>query len=152
MPDFNLTHTIREIADTTSLSDPREIAEKLVSMIPKDHIKAVLMQTLPTYVATTFSRDRLHSEAPKASKPRSSKVAAVRDDWKRRLNTPLVVGGTWKRFSDCTAADLYVVAASLRANAEQSMSKALYYETIADILEPDAVVASLEFDPTVAAA
>jgi len=145
--DFNVAKLVRHVIDTTSLSDPREIAQKVAGMVPRERRQSAIEQMLPVYVTQVASRDRmLHQVKPQQKG--SSKVQAVRDDWKRRLATPLLVGDAWKRFGECTAADLLAVAETLRTTADRTLQKASYYEEIAAALPDGAQVSSLPSDPT----
>jgi hypothetical protein len=104
------------------------------------------------YVRTQFTRDRMIPQSHDVSPVPSSKVAAVRSAWARRLETPVFVGSAWKRLGECTAEDLRVVASALRSQAEQAVVKADYYEALASSLPAGAVVSDLASDPLAVAA
>lgn len=152
MTDFNLRRLVGHVLTTTSLSDPREVASKVGEMIGREHREAAIEQMLPHYVLTVMSQGRMLGRQPVPGASPSSKVTRVREDWQKRLAIPLSVDGVWKRFGECTAADLRMVSASLRAAAAQTLAKADYYEQVAAALPAGAVVASLPGDPTEAAA
>lgn len=149
---MSLTQTVRQIMDTTSLSDPREIAAKLLADISPDEYRAALEEALPPFVRTALSRDRLAQTGSKSGPSRSGKLAAIRDHWERRLATPLLVNGAYKRFGECDASDLHMAAEALRADAARMTSKADYYDEIAAALPAGATVSALDADPTEAVA
>lgn len=151
MSEFSVSDCLRQVLETTSLSDPRAIAAEMLDRIPRAARGAVLAQVLPLWVQGQVSRRRLLSPVAAAPVP-SPKVAAVRDDWAVRLNTPLCVDGLWKRLADCTANDLRTVAASLRALAAKTAAKADYYVELADLVPAGGTVGMLTADPWGAAA
>lgn len=150
MSDFNLRRLVHHVAETTTLSDPRDIAAKVAEMVPREHRAAALSEALPVYVLRALSQERMLSPI-KSAETGSAKVAAVRDDWARRLAVPLSVAGIWKRFGECTVEDLRIVAADLRAVATKAAAKADYYDAVADALPAGARVDSLQTDPTAVA-
>ena len=157
---------IREVVATTSATEPQEIA-RLVQESIEDR-DAALAEMLPTYVRTVLSRVRMLGEpdafpayellsslpipAPAVTAaPTVTRASRIRTDWQARLDTPLRVGGAWKRLGDCTADDCRAVAASLRDRAEGLVSKADWYDRLATLLPSGATVATLSADEAVAA-
>lgn len=145
----NLSGLIRQVLADTDLSDPREVAAEVSRRLRgAAALRDALMEALPVYVRTQFTRDRLlPRDLDTAPVIVSSKVAAVRSDWQRRLETPVVVDGVWKRLGECTSADLLAVASALRVQAAQSVAKAEYYETLAAKVPAGGVVSDLAADP-----
>ena len=160
---MNTRERIQRLLDATELSSPHDVARALLNELDNtpdraDAYRGALIDVLPTYVSVEFSRARMLSpvaavvDADDAA-PRepvgSAKVAACRDDWAARKNTPVSLpGGTWKRLADCTATDLLAVAGKLREVADKTNAKAAWYETLADALPEGATVAALDADPT----
>ena len=125
---MTIQQMVRKVLEETALTEPTDVAEKILSMLTPDDYLPVLQETLPHYVGTMYTLDRM---AP-AVRPRgSAKVAGVREMWKRRLNTPVKVNGAWKRLGECDAFDLMSMADELRVLADKHLQKADYYEKIA---------------------
>ena len=147
---MNLRSLVHQVLTETSLSDPREVAVEVASRLRGPSLRAALLEALAVYVRVTFGRDRMLSQDSPAGA--SSKVAAVASDWARQVLTPVAVDGVWKRLGECTADDLRAIAASLRSMADQTLSKAEWYEDLASALPAGAVVADLDADPLAVAA
>lgn len=146
-----LTEYLRQVLATTKLSDPRSIAAEMLNRIPEESRADALAEVLAPWVQTAMSRRRMLNPVP-ISGSGSAKVDAVRSDWQARLNTPLNVGGEWKRLADCTADDLHQVAADLRVMADRLTSKADYYDDLAQHIPAGRTVGSLTADPVGVAA
>ena len=151
----SIKEAIRNVVDTTSLSDPDEVAAKVLSTLAPEDMAGAVADMLPQFVRYTFSQGRmLNAPRPEsASAPtRSSKVAAIRSAWSQRLDTIVNVGGIYKRFGECNREDVLTIAAGLRELAAQQEAKAHYYESIASALADGQTVAALKADPTEVAA
>lgn len=150
---MDLKTVVRQVLTETGLSDPHEVAAEVARRLRGPDVRAALAEALVVYVRVQFSRDRrLPQLGVSASQVVSSKVTACRDEWARRLQTPVGVGGVWKHLAECTADDLRVVAASLRRHAVQAAVKAEWYEALAASLPAGAVVGDLTADPVGVAA
>lgn len=145
-----LTLYLHQVLETTTFSDPRAIAEEMLTRIPEESRADALAEVLAPWVTTQMSRERMLRPAPLAGG--SSKVAAIRSDWQARLNTPLRVGDSWKRLADCSAADLRWVVADLRVRADRMIAKADYYADLADHIPAGGTVGMLAADPVGVAA
>ncbi|MGN8689856.1 hypothetical protein ACTND8_08130 [Atopobiaceae bacterium HCP3S3_F7] len=155
---------IRRLLDNTELSNPHDVAGALLNELDNtlpiaaraDLYRATLAEVLPTYVGVEFSRTRMLNPVavvvddvtPVREPAGSAKVAACRNDWNARKNTPVWLPNGWKRLADCTADDLLALAATLRDRAEKVAAKAAWYEALADALPEGATVAALDTDPT----
>lgn len=142
---------IREVLTSSSLSNPADVAAKVAEQIPDAQLRAALAEVLPSFVRTEFSRERMLSPVRHSGGP-SAKVAAIRDAWAARKQTPLKIGDEYKRLAECTAADLLVAASELRQRADAMLGKADYYEALAAALPPGATVDSFASDPVAVAA
>lgn len=135
---------IKNTLDNTDLADPHEVAVAVAAQIPPNAMGAALKEVLPVYIKVRYSLSRMKTSAQSAPRPAGSpKVALVRSAWERQKNTPLNVGGEWKRLGECTASDLLVVAEQLRTNAAKSIAKAEYYERLADAIPAGGTVNDL---------
>lgn len=155
---------IRYALENTTLTDPRDVAEEVLRLLDRacDHgagsaaYRDALAEVLPTYVGVEFSRTRMLNPVavvvddvtPVREPAGSAKVAACRNDWNARKNTPVCLPNGWKRLADCTAADLLTLAATLRDRAAKVAAKADWYEALAAALPEGATVAALDTDPT----
>jgi hypothetical protein len=155
----NLTSHLYAVLSGSALTEPRAIADELQRRIPRTERSSALTEALVAWVRVALSQRRMLPPQAIMGDPSgqttSAKVARVRHDWQARLQTPLLVGDTWKRLADCDAVDLRMVAHDLRARASQLVSKADWYEALADAVTeqgPGATVAALPGDPTEAVA
>ncbi len=153
-------------------SDPGIIATNVLELID-DRPFAALEIVLPVYVRSYLQQRRgIPQERPEpeddtvkvefeydlsddestpriksTSSARSTRVAAVKNDWLRQLQTPLYVGSEWKRLAECTSEDLLLVAGDLRKAAESNLTKAAYYENLAALVPEGKVLGDLEQNP-----
>jgi hypothetical protein len=161
MTDFNLRATIREVVESSGLTDPGDIAAKVAENVPQKLLRTVLADALRDVVRielhsyTSWRRpepEPNHGRSPSGS--RSAKVAAYRV-WARILRKPVAVeGNEWKAFGECGPEDLSFLAQDRRQNAAESLAAAERFEKYAAALEeagaetvadlPDAVIASIE--------
>lgn len=159
-----------------SVSEPNTIAVGVFERIEGDGLTDLALEiVLPIYIRSYLSQrrgipqergavtdDTTHVEfeydlsddesTPRiksTSSARSTRVAAVKNDWLRQLQTPLYVGDSWKRLADCTSDDLFLVAADLRRAAEGNLTKAAYYESLAAIIPEGSVLGDLTENPLV---
>lgn len=151
---------IREVLEETTLTEPHAVADEVIRRLPLNARAAALAEVLPTFVRTAFSRARMVTPEPlegagaptplKRKPQSSSKVAACRDDWAAKKQTPVLVGATWKRLGECTNVDLLLLADSIRARAAKMAAKADWYEMLAGSLAPGETVDGLDEMPEVA--
>lgn len=132
---LNLHALIREIADGSSLRGPREIAAKVAENIPTKHVRAALAEALVAYVREELTRARaIHPVTPAAgnvNSGRSSKVAAIRDAWRRTLAGQFHVGaGQWERLADCSYEQVAFLATERRDQAERNAAAADMFERL----------------------
>ena len=139
---------IRDVLDTTSLTDPREVAAKVIAALdPADYVHA-LEEALPEYVRTEMNRAGLLSpkvdvsDVPMPQLPaRSPRGDRLREYARRRLEVPIFVGdGQRKRLGDCTRDELLRHVAMLYDQVEKTSSKARWYERVAAAIPDGGVV------------
>ena len=148
---------IRYVLENTTLTHPRDVAGEVLRLLDRAHdqgeglaaYRDALAEALPTYVSVEFSRTRMlnpvvDDATPVREPAGSAKVAACRNDWDARKNTPVWLPRGWKRLADCTAADLLTLPATLRDRAAKVTAKAAWYEALADALPEGATVAALD--------
>lgn len=131
MSGFVLRHMVRDILADSDTADPGALADLVLAAIPRNQVRAALAQTLRLYVRQVISEERIGNAPSNVSpiKPSpSSKVAAIREGWQRRLDDRLHVGDSqWKLLRDCTADDLDAVAAERRLLADKNAAWARTY-------------------------
>ena len=143
---------IREVVATTSATEPQEIARLVQDSIEDRDAALAEMLGEPDAFPAYELPSSLPVPAPAVTAaPTVTRASRIRTDWQARLDTPLRVGGAWKRLGDCTADDCRAVAASLRDRAEGLVSKADWYDRLATLLPSGATVATLSADEAVAA-
>lgn len=160
MSTFDIRAAVREVIDTTDLTDPGDIALKVAENVPSKHLREVLAAVLRDFVRIEFhAYDRRRPSAEPTTErhprgPRSAKVGAIRA-WARLLRKPVAVeANVWKQFGECTLDDLGFLAEDRRRNAAESVAAAERFDkysaamaeygvaTVADL--PDDVIASIE--------
>jgi hypothetical protein len=134
MTTVNLRALIRDIAENSSLRGPREIAAKVAENIPAKQVRAALAEALVAYVREELTRARATS-APvlpgNVNSARSSKVAAIRDAWRRTLAGQFHVGaGVWQRLADCSREQVMFLAAERREMAERNAAAADMFDRL----------------------
>lgn len=134
---FSLRAEIKKVVDETDLTDPRDIAAKVAENVPAKLLRDALAQALPELVRVELTRARSGQPAPTAAPAnRSSKVAAIRDAWRRHLRDRIHVGrGVWQMLADCTAENLRVAADERRQNAAANLAAADRFDRYAAALE-----------------
>lgn len=144
-----LRQRVRELQASTELSDPRDIADRIIADLTPHERTFALAEALPPYVRECLGASRMHARMPAPSS--SAKVGAIRAWGERLLALSVDVsgeGGEWKRLADCTRDELLVVASYRRKQAERNVATAVQYEKLAARLdEADvATVADLTAD------
>lgn len=158
MTVYDVREAIRAVVEDSDLTDPGDIAAKVVEQIPSRDLRPVLALVLREYVRTqlhSFERWRTRLEGEESQRPnRSAKREAIRA-WARVLRKPVAVeDNVWKQFGECTVEDLRFLAVDRRQNAAESIAAAERFEkytaavdecgveVVADL--PDDVIASIE--------
>ena len=143
MPDFNLRQTVRDTLDATTEADPGIIAGLVVAKISKADRDAALSQAMRLFVRQVITEER-NNHRPNSSvvtpiRHRSSKVAAIRDSWARRLNDRVHVGGSeWKQLRACSYDDLTAAASERQQMADRNAATAREYRAMASaVLDAD---------------
>ncbi len=144
----SLRHAIREVAATSSLNNPHEIADKVIASTTAQQRKDWLAEILPSFVADVLRNDRndalnASSSGSKAS-ARSAKVAGVRDWWAAFLAARISVNGHWKAVGDLDADDLQTVVAERREAAAKINAQADRYEHLLSLLATHGVATVAE--------
>lgn len=131
MTEFDLSALVREVHDSTDLTDHEQVAKEVRSRIPDGHLEAALIEALTAYVRVHFSLYRTPVKYPKPSS-KSAKRDAIRAWWQRQLNQRYAsADGTQKLLRDFTAADCQFQADLLRRKAAENMAKAEQWDHLA---------------------
>lgn len=142
---------LRDILETTDLTDPHDIVDELLKRIPKARYRAVLQILLGDFVRAHLGESRRRATLPPAtsfpkiittkhaggikSKATSATVAAIRDGWQRHLRDRINVGSNdWKMLKDCTYDDLMSAAAAREKQAEANKAWAQRFHGYAALL------------------
>ena len=134
MADFNLRSLVQEVLRSSTMTDPGDLADEVLRRIPAKHHKAALQQTLRLFVRQVNSEVRISRQTAPASPATSTKVAAIRDGWQRRLRDRVHCNGQWKFLADCNYEDLLAAATERRQLADRNMAWARQYDTWARLL------------------
>lgn len=140
----SLRMLVSGVLEETDLSDPREIASRVMAIASPAEREAIVGAAMANAV-----RVELHHLRSAASRPApqyqerpsgtgsqrppgySSKVAAIRDAWSEALSMAYSVGGEWKRLAEFTVDDALAAAAERRRQADELSSAAERFEVLA---------------------
>lgn len=143
---WDLTRAINQVLNTSNLTDPREIAEKIADDVPATILRAVLREALVHNVRAFITQHRARdaedvgsvaSLQPKRvpASNRSAKVAAIREAAPRWLQDRISTRDGWKFIADCTVADMRHAADQRRRIAGQIERAATRFDALADQME-----------------
>lgn len=160
---YDLNAEIREILDTTSLSDPGEIADRVAESIPSRNLRDVLRVTLRSHVRTVVRYRRADNAAhtdqsgsghtsdetqkiaaaagptPKAKVARSWKRDSIAPAWQAHLNDRYFGVSQWKRLADMTYDDLIAEAERRESLASQNAAQGAKFRTWAGLVKDSGV-------------
>lgn len=134
---YSLPDAVREILNTTGLSDPQDIARELIRRMPATAIAETLEAVMPLYVRQRIGAERALT-SPRAAQGvlvRSSKVGGITTWWRQVLEDSVRTSNGYKRLADCTRDDLTYLANGLRNSADAMLIKAQRYDNLGALLE-----------------
>lgn len=139
--EFALRSLVRAVTETSGLRGPREIAAKVAENVPDGQLRAALAEALVAYVRESLTRQRRILNLTTLSAPshvgalnsaRSSKVAAIRESWRRTLAGQFHVGhGQWEVLADCSVAQVAFIAHERREHARRNAHVAGMFDELA---------------------
>lgn len=131
------TH-ISHVIESSSLSDPREIADKIIESATAAEKREWLDEVLPSIVAEVMRLERNHAMSmaheSRRRPVRSAKVAGVRDWWSKFLESRIPVDGVWKPVGELDAADLRSVIAEREKLAAEITAQAARFAHLLSLL------------------
>lgn len=144
----SLHATIREVARTEDLDDPRAIAEKVAANTSNDVIREHYITALTSTVRDVLRAERADAFNMKPAKPaRSAKLKQRRSWWSDFIAARVAVAGEWKKLGDCSGADLATIEYERRENAARSIAVAEQYALLRDLLESHGVATVAALPP-----
>ena len=142
---FDLRALVREVCDTSTMTDPATLAKEVGRRIGRNQQAAALQQALPVVVQHIVSRHRgsfVPEQRSAATSNRSRKVASIRETWRRMLRDRIAVGpdiSDWKFLGDCTVDDLAYAAAIREDHARRNAARAQQLRDLAELLDQHGV-------------
>ncbi len=150
---FNLRAIVREVLDSSALTDPGALAKEVSERVHDEHLREAFEEMIRTYVTNTITGGRklfprqaggsLH-ETPTPmgggkSRPvgRSSKVAGIREAWREALRQRVSIGPApedWKFLADCDDDDLAFAETVRREVAARNLANADQFKTLRGLL------------------
>ncbi|WP_280465990.1 hypothetical protein [Nocardia brasiliensis] len=148
-----------QVLEETGLSDPREIAEKVASMIPAEQQRRMLVDALVGQVRLEMGQQRnnaLTNVFTPAATPRpapaiggsiqtapkyppvnrSAKVAGIRDWWADMLTSRIHVGDSrWMQLGQCGMRELEFAEHERRDQAAKEINRAKQFMRLRELLE-----------------
>lgn len=118
---YDLRADVKSVLNSTSLTDPGEIADKVAESVPARSLRAALRLTLRAYVRQIMAEQRSPSfsgsghtrhdtQLSPAAAGKSWKRSGVRDGWQLRLDAIYHAGEEYKQLRHMTYADLMFAA------------------------------------------
>ncbi|WP_406501534.1 hypothetical protein OHA04_27350 [Streptomyces sp. NBC_01590] len=154
---------MRDVLESSSTTDPRNLADEVLNRVDGRDLRAALGQCLPAFVREEIRKKRnggaldrgelqlVMTEQPSGFAAtarrrtpvrmvRSAKVAAIRAAGPRWLDDRLCTGEhEWKRLGDCTFTDLMYAVGQRREQAARTEAVAARLEHLADLLRTHGV-------------
>lgn len=147
---FNLRAAVIEVMETSSLTENREIAEKVIENLARADIRPALAEALPAYIGRIQSElrsalniQRVDAQYDRDGNPRpiqqvfipSSKQAAIRDHWRAVARQHIIATPDGRKsILDCTRDDLLYAASQREQLAKANAIKAKGYKAAAATL------------------
>lgn len=138
---YDLRADVKSMLNSTSLTDPGEIADKVAENVPSRSLRDALRVTLRAFVRQVMSEARTNNNpqfsggghrcydthhehaAAGTTSTRSWKRSGIRDGWQRQLDARFHVGDhQWKQLRDMTYADLLTAADEREATARRNQA------------------------------
>jgi len=134
---FNLRALVRQVIDETDLTSPDEILNKVVEMVPKQHLREALRQALRDHVKNEITRTNVAPMTPAGPSP---KVAAIRDSWRKALRDRISVGpNDWMMLGDCSYEHLMYAAEERYEHARLNQAKGDWFTSLAEAVQDNGV-------------
>ena len=145
-----LTNALREALNTTTLTDPDDLAHEVIDILGPERLDDAAEEALIYWVRSHTSRSRqgvpdellVDTGTPASFRPapnRSAKVAGIRDWWSSFITERVNVDGEWKLMGDCTVPDVEALAAARREIASKNLAHADRYAALADRMRAEGV-------------
>ena len=136
---FNLRDFVKEILDASDDPDPAKVANEVLDRLPKRHYRDALEQSLSQYVRV-IGNDARRAGKPATPEPtqtgaRSWKVTAIREQWRKTLETRVHVEDGWKFLRDMTADDLTYAAQERDSIASRNLAWARHYRHLGRLVD-----------------
>lgn len=154
---FDLNALVKDVCDTSSLTNDDELTKEVLSRIAPADERAALEEALPVYVRRFVSRDHRPLSAPQSSATdqsscdthnsvvgggavpfRSRKVSAIRSwaqQWEDQKKARMNVGHKQRKFwGDCTLDDLAFISKQNRKLAAANIVNADYQDLVAGLM------------------
>lgn len=133
MTDFDLRAVARAVIAEDTSEDLGQMIKELRRRIPADAVETALSQALMPFVHDMMRGPSSALGRSRSPQPRSAKVSAIRDAWKRHLDSIryTVQDGSVRRIGDMDRADVVFVAEQLEAIAKQNKLKSMSMRALA---------------------
>lgn len=134
---FKLGAVVNSVLSLTTHTEPADIADAVLAQIkPEDYREALRQALRPVVRIAIGNRRELGVPQPRSSGSPSQKVAAIREGWRKVLESlEHTEKGEWRRLGDFTSRDL-LAAADFRVKlASENSAKADQYRALADLVK-----------------
>ena len=148
-----------EVIASTDLVTPLDIATEVFKRTPRKLIPDLYLSALRDASHTYLSRDRMHARevvrAENTMSPAqlsgvvSHKVRQYQSGWEQAMNSRVMVDGQYKKFGECTFADMMAMSMSRRDAAARHAAIASQYERLAEAMKDREVETLADLDESV---
>lgn len=133
-----LREIIREVIAKSDDLSVESLTIQTLSRISDSERARLFVESVPAVVASELHNTRFACREVRPVKPvqtvRSAKVAAIRDDWQRRLDAVYATPTGNKRLGDFSSDDLRALADTCARMAEMNRAKAAHFAGLAELV------------------
>ena len=138
-----LREIIREVIAQSDDLSVESLTIQTLSRITDSERARLFAESVPAVVASELHNTRFACRLPRPVEPvqtiRSAKVAAIRDDWRRKLDAVYATPTGNKRLGDFSSDDLRALADTCSRMAAMNRAKAAHFAGLAELVASQGV-------------
>ena len=138
-----LREIIREVIAKSDDLSVESLTIETLSRITDAERARLFAESVPAVVASELHNTRFACRPARPAEPvqttRSAKVAAIRDDWRRKLDAIYATPTGNKRLGDFSSDDLRALADTCSRMAEMNRTKAAHFAGLAELVASQGV-------------
>ena len=138
-----LREIIREVIAKSDDLSVESLTTETLSRISDSERARLFAESVPAVVASELHNTRFACRQARPAEPvqpiRSAKVAAIRDDWRRKLDAVYATPTGNKRLGDFSSDDLRALADTCSRMAEMNRVKSAHFAGLAELVASQGV-------------